>query len=112
MFLTDQHLEIVRALRASYQSLPITGGFSGTVRRVQLVNTTGRAFLLALQIGSPFLILSVVINLAVGLTSRLVPTVQIFFLATPFLLLAGLFLLYLTVKPLLQLSSTPSATSW
>ena len=38
-----------------------------------------------------------------GLTNRLVPTVQIFFLASPFLLLGGLLLLYLTVRPFLQL---------
>jgi flagellar biosynthetic protein FliR len=103
LFLTDQHLEIFRALRASYTSLPVGGGLSAQFALVQIVNTTSRAFLLALQIGSPFLILSVVVNLAVGLTSRLVPTVQIFFLATPFLLIGGLFLLDLTIKPFLQL---------
>jgi flagellar biosynthetic protein FliR len=102
LFLTDQHLEIFKALAASYSALPASDGFSSQFALTQLADTASRAFLLALRIGSPFLIFSVILNLAVGLTNRLVPTVQIFFLATPFLVLGGLFLLYFTVRQLLE----------
>lgn len=106
LFVTDQHYEIFRALAASYAALPPSDGFSSRFALSQLAETAGRAFVLALRIGSPFLIFSVILNLAVGLTNRLVPTVQIFFLATPFLVLGGLFLLYVTVRPMLELFLT------
>ena len=103
IFLTDQHLEVVRALAASYRSLPAAEGFSVRFALSQLTQESALAFGLALRLGSPFLILSVILNFAVGLTNRLVPTVQIFFLASPFLLMGGLVLLYLTAQPLLRL---------
>ena len=102
LFLTDQHLEIFKALAASYTTLPASEGFSSRFALTQLADTAARAFLLALRIGSPFLIFSVILNLAIGLTNRLVPTVQIYFLATPFLVLGGLFLLLFTVRPFLE----------
>ena len=103
LFLTDQHLEIVRALVTSYVTLRVQDGFSSQFAINELATKVGLAFTLALRIGSPFLILSLVLNFAVGLTNRLVPTVQIFFLSSPFLLLAGLLLLVATVRPFLQL---------
>jgi flagellar biosynthesis protein FliR len=103
LFLTDQHLEIFRAIATSYTTIPVQGGFSSQFAVSQLASKVGLAFVLALRLGSPFLILSIVLNFAAGLVSRLVPTVQIFFLASPFLLLLGLLLLYVTVRPFLQL---------
>ena len=103
IFITDQHLEIFRAIAASYTSVPVKDGFSTQFALAQLTGKAALAFSLALRIGSPFLILSVVMNFAVGLTNRLVPTVQVFFLSSPFLLLGGLALLYFTVRPFLQL---------
>ena len=103
LFITDQHLEIFRALAASYTALPVTGGFPVRFALVRLVDGSVATFGLALRIGSPFLIFSVVSNLAIGLANRLVPSVQIFFLATPFLLLGGLYILYVTITPILRL---------
>ncbi len=103
LFITDQHLEIFRALAASYNALPIPDGLPLRFALVRMVDGSVAAFLLALRIASPFLIFSLVTNLAVGLTNRLAPSVQIFFLAAPFLLLGGLYILYLTVTPMMHL---------
>lgn len=103
LFLSDQHLEIFRAIATSYTTLPVQGGFSSQFAVAQLSSKVALAFTVALRIGSPFLILSVILNFAVGLTNRLVPSVQVFFLASPFLLMGGLFLLYFTIRPFLQL---------
>ncbi len=103
LFITNQHFEIFKALAASYTALPPSDGFSSRFAMTQMADTAARAFTLALRVGSPFLIFSVILNLAVGLTNRLVPTVQIFFLATPFLALGGLLLLYAAIRPMLEL---------
>lgn len=103
MFLTDLHLEVFRALQASYASLPVTDGFAPQFALNQIVSKTAEAFLLALRIGSPFLIFSLVVNVAMGLVARVVPGIQTFFLATPFLLIGGLILLSLVFKSMLLL---------
>ncbi len=103
MFLTDLHLEVFKGLEASYGSLPITGGFGPQMMVSQLSAKAGEAFMLALRIGSPFLIFSLVVNVAMGLVGRLVPGIQTFFLSTPFLLVGGLVLLSITIKPMLLL---------
>ncbi len=103
MFLTDLHLEVFRALQASYGSLPVSDGFVPRFALDQLVSKTGEAFLLALRIGSPFLIFSLVVNVAMGLLGRLVPGIQTYFLSTPFLLVGGLILLAFVIKPMMLL---------
>ncbi|MCW6507344.1 flagellar biosynthetic protein FliR [Lichenifustis flavocetrariae] len=103
IFVTDQHLEVLRAITSSYGSLPVSEGFSTQFAMVQLGNKAALAFNLALRLGSPFLILSLALNFAIGLANRLVPAVQIFFLASPIVLMVGLILLYLTSSPLLRL---------
>lgn len=103
IFLTDQHLEVLKALTASYVNLPVSGGFSAQFALSQLGNKAALAFMLALRLGSPFLILALVMNFAIGLANRMVPAVQIFFLAAPIVLIFGLLLLYFTATPLLRL---------
>ena len=70
MFLTDLHLEVFRALQASYANLPVADGFRPRFALDQLVTKSSEAFLLALRIGSPFLIFSLVVNVAMGLLAR------------------------------------------
>ncbi len=101
MFLTDLHLEVFRALQASYGNLPIADGFAPRFALDQLVSKSDEAFLLAVRIGSPFLIFSLVVNVALGLVGRLVPGIQSFFLSMPFLLIGGLILLSIVIKPMM-----------
>ena len=103
MFLTDLHLEVFRALEASYRNLPVADGFMPRFALDQLVSKANEAFLLALRIGSPFLIFSLVVNVAMGLVGKLVPGIQSFFLSTPFLLIGGLALLSIIIRPMLAL---------
>ncbi len=54
------------------------------------VKTTGETFALGVQLAAPVLVFSLVINIAVGLIGRILPSFQIFFAATPMILLFGL----------------------
>ena len=103
MFLTDLHLEVFKALQASYANLPVSDGFVPQFALNQLVSKSNEAFLIAVRIGSPFMIFSLAVNVAMGLVGKLVPGIQTFFLATPFLLIGGLILLSLVFKPMLLL---------
>ena len=63
-----------------------------------------------LYIGSPFLIYSIVINFAVGLANKLTPQIPIFFIATPFVMAGGMFLLYFTVGDFMTHFNTAFST--
>ncbi|WP_230533137.1 flagellar biosynthesis protein FliR [Microvirga roseola] len=103
LFLSDLHWELFRGLAASYARLPVGEGFGTRVSLVEIVDQIGAAFVLALRISSPFIVYSVVVNLAVGLTNKLTPQVPIFFIATPFVMLGGLLLFYFLVKDYMTL---------
>jgi flagellar biosynthesis protein FliR len=83
IFITDLHFLMIRAIRESYilfqpgQILPV-GDFSQTA-----VSTVARSFAVAIQIAAPFLAFGLVFYAGVGVLSRLMPQVQIFFVIMP-----------------------------
>ncbi len=102
-FLTDQYWDVLRALIASYSALPVSEPFSAAFAVTKLADALAQAFLLALQIGSPFIIYAVIINLTFGLINKLTPQIPVYFISTPFVLAGGFFLLYFTVGEFLQI---------
>ena len=82
-----------RARRLLYR-LPLGEGFGTRLSLTQLVDQIAAAFVLALRISSPFIVYSVIVNLAVGLTNKLTPQIPVYFLATPFVMLGGLLVMY------------------
>lgn len=67
------------------------------------VNTVARSFAIGLQIAAPFLVFGLVVNIGLGLAARLAPTIQIFFIAQPFMLLAGIALMLICLASGLRL---------
>lgn len=97
-FVTNQHLEVFRGLAASYVALPVAHGFDSRFGLVQVSDCISKAFFLALRIGSPFIVFSLVVNFAVGLVNRLTPQIPAYFIAMPFIIIGGLYLLYFSFK--------------
>ena len=67
----------------------------------QLASRLSEAFVLTLRITSPFIVYSVIVNLAVGLINKLTPSIPVYFISVPFVLFGGFLLLYLTSDELL-----------
>jgi len=111
LFVTNLHWEIFRGLSASYVVLPIHDGFDARLSLVQLVDGTTKTFLLTLRIASPFLIFSIISNVAIGIVNKLVPQIPVTFIGTPFLLFGGGFLFYFTISPALDMF-TEAFGSW
>lgn len=100
-FVTGQHWELLRGLIGSYQLwLPVTG-ISAEGGLSQLVDHLSQAFTLALRIASPFVIYAVIVNFAVGLANKLTPSIPVYFISLPFVLMGGLMLLYLTSREMI-----------
>jgi len=102
-FITDQHLEVLRALLASYTVLPVTEPFAVDFSLGKLTEAVSTAFLLALQISAPFIVYALVINIMVGIANKLVPQIPVYFIATPIILAGGFLILYFTIGESLRL---------
>ena len=101
IFLSDQHLELVRGLLESYRRVPPGSLFGLRPALVDVVDQLAAAFLLALRIASPFILYAVVVNFAVGIINKFTPQIPVYFIATPFVTAGGLILLYVSVEQLL-----------
>lgn len=103
LFVTNLHLEVVRGLVASYRTLPVASGFGPQFGLIQVADTLSKSFYLGLRVASPFILFGLVFNLAIGLANKLTPQIQVYFIATPFAVAGGLFLLYFTFKQVIEL---------
>jgi flagellar biosynthetic protein FliR len=97
-FMTDQHWELLRGLLGSYRIWLPAVGITGEEGLAQLVDHLSQAFTLALRVASPFVIYSIIVNLAIGLANKLTPSIPVYFISLPFVLSGGLLLLYLTSR--------------
>jgi flagellar biosynthetic protein FliR len=108
---TGLHGVALTAMVESYTVLPVGGFPAGAA--AESVAAAGAASLgLALQLAAPFVVGAVLLNMALGLLSRLAPQVQTFFVAVPGQILAGLGLLMLLATPLLALFAATLAAGF
>lgn len=98
IFLTDLHWELFRGLIASYARIPVGQGPGLQSSLREVVDQTEAAFVVALRVSSPFLVYSVIVNLVAGLMNKLTPQIPVFFIATPFIMLGGLFIMYFAAQ--------------
>jgi len=97
----DLHHLLLRGVVESYQVfLPgqsiLVGDFANMITQV-----VAKAFLLGFQIASPFIAIGLIFNLGLGLLSRLMPQMQVFFIAIPLQILIGLAVLMVALPVLL-----------
>ena len=110
-FMTDQHWQVLRGLMKSYDVWHPGDRLGGATALDQLVTPLAESFVLTLRITSPFIVYAVIVNLAVGLVNKVAPAIPVYFLATPFVLLGGLLLLYLVSDEMLT-QFTLGLSSW
>lgn len=66
------------------------------------VQAAADATSLAVSLAAPFLVFGLIFNLTLGLAARMAPAIQIFFIAQPLTILAGLALLLLLMGPIVS----------
>ncbi len=92
--ITDQHLEVLRALVQSYDVMAFGANLNQKVEMVNILGALANASLLSLQVCSPFLVFAITINFVFGLLNKLAPQIPVFFVSAPFIVGGGLLLLY------------------
>jgi flagellar biosynthetic protein FliR len=102
-FATDMHHLIIAALNDSYSlfapgEVPATGDVAALVTK-----TVSGAFRIGIQLSAPFLAFGLLFNLGLGVLSRLMPQMQVFFVALPLSILIGFLFLILVLGSMMGL---------
>jgi flagellar biosynthetic protein FliR len=97
IFATDLHHLVIAALNDSYRlfqpgEMPVAGDVAQLITR-----TVAAAFKIGIQLSAPFLVFGLLFNLGLGVLSRLMPQMQVFFIGLPLAILLGLLLLVLVI---------------
>jgi flagellar biosynthetic protein FliR len=90
VMVTDLHHLFFSAIVRSYTLFPYSRAIQVNDAATLAVQTVGKSFALGLQMAAPVVVFSLVFNIATGLVGRVMPQFQIFFVATPLMLLLGL----------------------
>lgn len=98
IFVSDLHHMMLIALADSYTvfvpgAVPPLGELSETAARF-----VARSFVLGLQIATPFVVVGLVFYIGLGLLARLMPQVQVFFIAIPLQLILGFSVMAMTLS--------------
>ena len=97
IFATDLHHLVIAALNDSYNifrpgEMPLAGDVARHVTQV-----VATSFRIGIQLAAPFLVFGLLFNLGLGVLSRLMPQMQVFFIGLPLSILLGLLLLVLVI---------------
>ena len=89
IFATNLHHVVIAALHDSYAlfrpgEVPLSGDVAALMTR-----STAAAFRVGVQLAGPFLVFGLLFNLGLGVLSRLMPQMQVYFIGMPLLILLG-----------------------
>jgi flagellar biosynthetic protein FliR len=102
LFETDMHHLMLRATVDSYSlfvpgALPPIGDFTEMISRL-----VAKSFTIGMQLAAPFIVLVTVLYIALGLVTRLMPQLPIFFVALPLQIVLGFLLLVVSFTTLMM----------
>ena len=97
VFETGLHHLALGAIAGSYTMLPPNGLIPTADMAELTIRLVTGAFALGLQLAAPFLVFGLLLYAALGVLSRLMPQLQIFFMALPLSILTGFALLMLFI---------------
>lgn len=101
IFVTDTHHLLIRAVVESYVLFepgvyPMVGDMADVVTR-----TVANSFRLGIQLSAPIIVVGLMFYVLLGLLARLMPQMQVFFIAMPLQVLIGLYLLMTTMSAMM-----------
>ena len=90
IFATDLHHMFIAAVASSYEVFPFSREVPVADAGQLALQTLSKSFALGLQLAAPVVVFSLIFNVATGLVGRVMPQFQVFFVATPLIVLLGL----------------------
>lgn len=97
IFATDLHYLVIAALNDSYRIFaPGAAIMVGDVAKL-MTDTVAGAFKVGIQLSAPFLIFGLLFNLGLGVLSRLMPQMQVYFVGLPLSIMLGFLIFFFVV---------------
>lgn len=97
IFATNLHHLAIASIQGSYTLIPPGAALPTSDMAEFAVRLVSGSFALGVQLAAPFLVFGFAVNAAIGVLARLMPQLQVFFIAMPINVLAGLFLVMLLI---------------
>ncbi len=102
LFIMDFHLYVFRALVDSYSVIPFGGHLETRATLISVTDTLSATTLIMLRLASPFVLYGLMFHISIGFINKLAPQIPVYFISTPYLLMGGLFMLYLTIAEMIS----------
>lgn len=83
IFAADLHYLVLAAIYDSYMYFPVTAPLMFDDAATLAINAVSGAFIVGVQMAAPFIVFGLVFYLGLGLLARLMPQLQVFFIAMP-----------------------------
>lgn len=101
LFITNLHHLLIHGIVESYELFPI-GQVLNTADMADLVaRAISASFMTGFQIAMPFVVISMVLYVGMGVLSRLMPQVQVFMIAIPVQIMLALVVLSLSISAIM-----------
>ncbi len=108
-FATSSHLNLIKAIHLGFQDFPVfeypsffyDQQFAHIIENI--IAESGRLFSLTLKFCYPFIIITLFVDIALGLINRFIPALQVFFIGTPIKMFVSIFIFFVIANILTQL---------
>ncbi len=101
IFAADLHHILLQTIIDSYTLFPVGNLYPAEDFMQVAIRTLANAFRIGLQLAAPFIVFGLVFYLGVGILSRLIPQVQVFFVAMPANIFFGFILFMMLLSTLM-----------
>jgi flagellar biosynthetic protein FliR len=102
LFATNMHHILIYAMIDSYQTFAMTNDYPviGGVAQV-IAKAVAQSFLIGFFMAIPFIVVSLLLYIMMGILGRLMPQIQVFILALPLQILLGFLTLFLVLSTIM-----------
>jgi flagellar biosynthetic protein FliR len=102
LFIMDFHHYVFKALVDSYAVIPFGGHLQMQATLISFTDTLQATTYIMLRLASPFILYGLMFQVSIGFINKLAPQIPIYFISTPYLLMGGLFMLYLSIAAIVS----------
>jgi flagellar biosynthetic protein FliR len=103
IFGLNLHHLAIGAIQGSFQMIPPGAELPVGDMADLTVKLASGAFAMGFQLAAPFIVFSFAVNVAIGILARMMPQLQVFFVAMPINILAGFLILLLLLGSLMNI---------
>ncbi len=101
IFVTDTHHLIIEALLFSYAVFPVGLLMTGDLAN-QIVRAAQHSIYIGTAVAAPFFVMSVVLNVGLGLANRMMPQLPVFLVGAPMLIAVGFIILLVAIPAMMN----------